>query len=1448
MRLFVFSVCLVLAVTPLAVFANPVINEFLASNSGGLEDEDGNTPDWIELYNSTEESIDLAGYTLTDDGEQLASWTFPSRVMAPGSFLIAFASGKDRLGPELHTNFRLGETDYLAFADPSGIVVSEFTPTYPEQFENVAYGVAQSGNRSTASLIVRGATGRVFVPRQDIGTSWRDLDFDDTSWTTVTTGIGYEAGNGYQALFGTNGDRESELFARATSVYLRIPFQIDDLASVSELLLRMNYDDGFVAWVNGVQVAAENAPAALTWSSEATENHEDDSALVFQRFDASGAVLKLRGGTNLLAIQGLNVSNDSSDMLILPELDAVQVSEVQSGEVGYLERATPGSFNGASFDGFVSDTKFSMDRGFYESPIEVEVTTETDGAEIRYTTNGDAPTETSGAVYSEPIRIARTTTLRAAAFKRGLVGTNVDTVSYFFLADVIRQSSPPPGWPTGSLNGQVLDHGMDPDVVDGIHRPEELESALRAVPTLSITTPVENLFGAARGIYVHPGSDGRAWERSASLELLNSDGSKGFQIDAGLRIRGGFSRSSNNPKHSFRLFFRRDYGEGKLRYPMFGDEGAEAFDNLDLRTSQNYSWAFGGDGRNTMLRDVFTRDLQGRMGRPYTRSRYYHLYLNGRYWGLYQTQERAEASYAATYLNGEKEDFDVIKSFGSVTDGTRDAHSRLWREATAGFASDARYWEVQGLNPDGTPNSSAERLLDVDNLIDYMILTFYSGDRDGPGSRFTQPNPNNFYTIYNRVNPDGFKYFEHDSEHSLGTGETDMTFPFTTGSQETQFNPHRLHEKLVANANYRRRFAEIVQKHLFNGGLLTPENALAGIDRRAAQLDQAIIAESARWGDAQRANDPYSRDDWLAAVEDLKRWVLVRRETVIAQLQARGWIPDTQPPAFSVAPGAVAEGTELLFLGGGGNVFYTLDGTDPQNNPQALTASPAGEEATVLLEENSVARAVVPTSASLGAGWRALDYDDSTWLSGRAGVGYDNNAGYRDVIDLDVDATMNGRNTSVFVRVPFTVSDPSVFTNLRLRIQYDDGFAAFLNGVPVAFANSPSTLAWNSAATAGHDDSEALEFVTFDMTTHLGALRAGRNVLAIHGMNDSLGSSDMLITPRVEGVRTLGGTAVQLPAGRSVVKARIRDGNEWSALSEGSFLVGGVEADSSNVVISEIMYHPADSTETEAAAGYVAGDFEYLELLNIGEVPVDLTDLFFLRGLTFEFAASALLQPQARGLIVSHSDAFAMRYGDGLPVLGVFTGSLDDSGERLALVRSWDDGIQDLRYNDRGDWPEAADGSGRSLVLIGPDTNPDPSLAESWLPSVASKGAPGLADLGTTVVSAYQAWKDRWEVEDDLADPDRDGLVNLLEYALGRLPLQVDAENVLIIAGSPSILEHGINPAATDVQISVESSIDLAVWATVDIDPEIDELESRWRYRLPESGAVYFRLRAVITE
>jgi hypothetical protein len=187
---------------------------------------------------------------------------------------------------------------------------------------------------------------------------------------------------------------------------------------------------------------------------------------------------------------------------------------------------------------------------------------------------------------------------------------------------------------------------MDPEVVANALYASEIKTDLKAVPTFSIVTTLSNLFNPANGIYQNPNGAGAAWERPCSLELIYPDGTKGFQIDCGLRIRGGFSRSSDNPKHAFRFFFRQEYGTTKLKYKLFPKDptAVEEFDTFDLRTFQNYSWSFGGDPNGIFLRDQLSRDMQLAMGQQGERGDFYHLYINGVYWGLYNTDERPEAS------------------------------------------------------------------------------------------------------------------------------------------------------------------------------------------------------------------------------------------------------------------------------------------------------------------------------------------------------------------------------------------------------------------------------------------------------------------------------------------------------------------------------------------------------------------------------------------------------------------------------------------------------------------------------------------------------------------------------------------------------------------------------------------------------------------------------------
>jgi len=590
--------------------------------------------------------------------------------------------------------------------------------------------------------------------------------------------------------------------------------------------------------------------------------------------------------------------------------------------------------------------EFSIHRGFYESPFNVVITSDREDASIVYTFDGSDPktsqnafTETSPAtVYVDPEDetgrfTAPGVVLRAIASQEGFRSSRIVSHTYLFLNKIKELSpheqKPGSGWPERNMDNsdiQYMDYGLDPEILNDSRYREIIPEALFSLPTISLVTDLENLFDPDSGIYFNALRHGINWERSVSVELLNPDESPGFQINAGLRIRG------------FRLFFREEYGSNELEYPLFGDEGIDEFDKIDLRTSQNYSWAAEGSDRNTLVREVLSRDIQRDMGQPYTRSRYYHLYINGVYWGIYQTQERSEASYAEAYFGGSRDDYDVIKvDIGEnldlyeieATDGNLDAYRRLWEMASSGFTSDEAYYKVEGKNPDGTRNSDFEVLIDVDNLIDYMLCTYYVGDGDGPLNGHQKPN--NFYAIYNRSNPQGFKFFRHDAEHSLFDRNANLTGSVTGGQEFRHFNPRWLHQRLAVHPEYRLRYTDRVYKHFFNDGACKDEASIIRLAYRKNQIDLAIIAQSARWGDSKSVTPRTKDDDWLPAINYMQNSVFPgRTEIVITQFKNKGWYPDINPPEYNLGSGVISPEAKLALTSSLGKIHYTIDESDPR--------------------------------------------------------------------------------------------------------------------------------------------------------------------------------------------------------------------------------------------------------------------------------------------------------------------------------------------------------------------------------------------------------------------------------------------------------------------------------------------------------------------------------------
>ncbi len=929
----------------------------------------------------------------------------------------------------------------------------------------------------------------------------------------------------------------------------------------------------------------------------------------------------------------------------------------------------------------VQDVEFSVERGFYDTAFELTLSTPSQAAQIRFTLDGSTPKSNTGIVYGGPLTIDSTTVIRAAAFKPYYQDPNVITKTYIFISDVIRQSPygqvPGPGWPTGSVNGQVIDYGMDPDIVNDPRWASLMEAALLDIPTISLVTDLANLFDRSSGIYVNARNDGRNWERRTSVELIHPDGTPGFGLDAGLRIRGAFSRSGNNPKHAFRLFFRSEYGAGKLRYPLFGGEGDDEFDKIDLRTSQNNSWSYQGSSQNTLIRDVFSRDVQRDMGQPYTRSRYYHLYINGHYWGLYQTQERADADFAESYLGGDKEEYDVIKNDSSgsralhATDGTMAAYRRLYDAAVAGFFSDSAYLAVQGLRPGRTPdNPTGERLLDPENLMDYMICTYYTGDPDAPVSCWGHFS-NNVFAIYNRVRQEGFTWYRHDAEHSLGangginegrllTDPTDRSI----GQQWSHFNPAWLHIRLTANPEYLIQFADRVNMYFSNGGLLTAAPNIQRWMVRADQIDLAIIAESARWGDAQR-HPPRTKDDW----EEQNNYMVntffpARTQIVINQMRSVDMFPDMALVSFNQHGGEIIPGFELFMSqsnGTPGTIYYTLDGSDPRLRSGDLNPDAA------IFEDDTTSMTLISRGSTWrykddgsdqGTAWRDLNFNDNLWGQGPAQLGYGDGD---EATIVSYGPNSSNKYPTTYFRHVFNVEDASNFMELSLSIVRDDGAVVYINGVEATpRINMPSVeinyQTWASGSGVPVGGADESTFYTYDIDPDI--LVDGTNIIAVEIHQVSGTSSD--ISFDLELVGLIAGTASPpiILDQTTTVKARTYHAGQWGAMTEARFTVG-----LQGLVINEFMA----SNQTTLEDPDEPGEFpDWIEIYNGTAGTIDLGGMY----LTDEF--QDLTKWQIGAEVIIEPGQYLIFYADDDGTQGVYHTNykLSISGETIALVDS----------------------------------------------------------------------------------------------------------------------------------------------------------------------------------
>ena len=1043
-------------------FGQVVINEFLAANRDGLKDDDGEVGDWIELRNNGGVTVDLAGWSLSDDSTKPGKWVFPGVTIRPSASLIVHATGKNRraLGQALHTNFKLGvEGEYLGLFSPElpRRVADEIAPAFPEQRSNISYGRLAKGG----------------------------------------------------------------------------------------------------------------------WAWFATP--------------------------------------------------------------------TPGLANrGSTIRGMLAPPLFSAQRGIYDAQFRVHLTTGEPGAVIRYTTDYSEPTATNGKKYTNPLAVRRTTVVRAAAFKSGMLPSRVETHTYAY----------------------------------------NLSKGVTSLPMMSLVTENSNLWGNTGIMETNPRNTtkrGIAWERPVSMELIYPDTGETLQANAGLRVQGGnYIRGRYNPnagppagKYSFRLYFRGDYGPGRLRHPFFPALQVEDFNHIVLRAGMN-------DNTNPFVIDELVRRLSADMGQVAARGTFMNLYLNGKSKGYYNPTERIDSDFLNSWNGGESE-WDIIAQYGELREGDMTKWNELKSALLKNLSVPQNY-------------AAVERLLNVDNFIDYIMLNVYANTGDWPH--------NNWRAARERVPGARWRFLVWDAEWSFGnngrgvTGNNLTSGPLAGGADIALF-----YRSLQKNPEFRMRFADRVQIHYFNGGALTDENVL----RRFREMKEEMT------GVISNMN---------STVETT--WVPRRRAIVMSQMATQNIQASAAAPQFSQPGGAIPAGYSLNLTATDGVIYYTTDGSDPRRPGEVA------ETGKTILNGSAEKWALVPSADNggntLGTQWRGgrepFDHDD--WDSGNDGVGYDQNADYDPHIGIDVDSEMNDINQSVFVRIPFRVSveDRKKSNFMVLRMKYDDGFVAYLNGTRIVSANAAANPGWNAGATGQHDDASAVTWVSFDAGKYINKLKAGNNILAIHGLNSGLGSSDMLINAELSigersGAEIADGvlkyTSPVKLTGDTTIRTRTMYNGQWSALVEHSFQAGRA---GTPLRFTEIMYNPLGGSE-----------YEFVELHNSGTFDVSLGWHRF-DGIDFTFAGDAVIGPGEFLVLASDNDpdAFKLRY-PGLAVDGWYRGSLSNNGERLALLDARWRRVVEVDFSDGGAWPSSADGDGHSLELI--DLLADPGAASNWRDSAAKAGSPG---------------------------------------------------------------------------------------------------------------------------
>ena len=671
-----------------------VINEVMSSNFTTIQDEDGDAVDWIEIYNPGSELVDLNGYGLSDDNSQRFKWILPLVVLQPKEFMLVFASGKDR--------------------------------------KEIMYW---------KNMITQGDIWKYKVDAVSVSTDWINASYDDALWLSGPSGFG----------FGDNDDATDLI--KATSVFLRKSFQISDAASVKQIVLNMDYDDAFVAYLNGVEIARANigivgdrpASNALSKSSHEAVMY---SGGVPDKFQVQNIAGLLKNGNNVLAIQVHNSGSTSADFTAIPFLTLAFNTPVAkpNGLPSWFD--VPPSYLHTNFsikaagefislcspDGQVLDSlhtiSLSVNQSYGRFP---------DGTDSWMLMSSSTPKAANKNVLnlnpSEKPVFSVVAGFYTATVSLSLSSPTQGGIIYYTLdgKEPNEQSAQYQSAISISKTTTVRAKCFAPDFEPSdIATQTYLINETTAMPVVSVTTDPFNLYDTKYGIFIY--SDPylesnlfQDWERPVNVQFFETDHTLSFNIDAGVKVNGGLTRG--NAEKSLAFFARKGYGTEKFNHQIFPDKNQLLYKSFIIRNSGN-DWRmtmFRTGLMNGIVRDVL--DLELSAYRPSI------AFLNGGYYGIANIQEKINTDFLENNTKFKSDQIDFLEyihhnSVVQTADGSADGYNALLGFINTHDLTDSANYQV------------AENQIDINNYISYQLTQIYFDNSDWPGNNIKWWRPN----------------------------------------------------------------------------------------------------------------------------------------------------------------------------------------------------------------------------------------------------------------------------------------------------------------------------------------------------------------------------------------------------------------------------------------------------------------------------------------------------------------------------------------------------------------------------------------------------------------------------------------------------------------------------------------------------------------------------------